>query len=351
MMEYLKTTVYFGNSLFAYCMAAIIFVSTVFGVTVLRVMAVRYLRKIENYAASVFVSDLIAALRRRLLPIAYILAVYGVVSYLKVPKFISGRIDKAVAVFVAIFVIFFINDLVKNFGENYRSKVKKNPLPQGITSLLQALVWIIGVLFIFSNMGYNINTLITGLGIGGVAIALASQAILGDLFNYFVILFDKPFKKGDSIQIDSIQGTVEYIGVKSTRIRSVSGEMLLISNTDLTKSRIRNYRAAKKRRCLAVLGVVYSTPAKKLRELPEVIKNIVQAVPGTEFQRAHFSEFAASSLNFELSYFVLTNDYTEYVKTVQEVNFGLIEAFGKIGVEFAYPTQTVYIEKTEGQAG
>lgn len=351
MFDFLKSKAYFGNSLFDYGVAFVIFVSVIVGVAILRRIAVHYLHKLEKSSDNVFVAKLIMALRRRLLPITYSLAVYGVLSYLTVPAFVSKRIDKLVIVFISIFVIFFINDIVRDFGENYKSRIKRNPLPPGIISILQALVWIIGILVIFSNLGYNVSTLITGLGIGGVAIALASQAILGDLFNYFVILFDKPFKKGDSIQIDTQMGTVEYIGIKSTRIRSVGGEMLLISNTDLTKSRIRNYRAAKKRRCLMTLGVVYNTPAEKLRLLPDIIQKVVEGSPKTEFQRVHFSEFASSSLNFELSYFAMTTDYVEYTSIVQEVNFRLVEEFAKIGVEFAYPTQTLYVQNNSSKDG
>lgn len=345
MVEYLRNKVYLGNSLYDYAIAALIFFGIILSVAILRRIAVFYLHKLEKYSENVFVTQLIAALRRRLLPITYSLAVFGVLSYLKIPAFISDRVGKLLAVFISIFVIFFIADAVRNFGENYKSSIKRNPLPSGIISILQFLVWVAGILFIFSNLGYNISAFITGLGIGGVAIALASQAILGDLFNYFVILFDKPFKKGDSIQIGTQQGTVEYIGIKSTRLRSVTGEMLLISNTDLTKSRIQNFRAAKKRRCLMTLGVVYSTSPEKLRQLPDIIQKVVESVPETEFQRVHFSEFASSSLNFELAYFVLTNEYTDYVKTVQEVNFRIVEAIKGAGVEFAYPTQTLYVEK------
>lgn len=345
MFEYLKSKVYFGNSLYDYAIAALIFFGIILGVAILRRIAVLYLHKLEKHFANIFIAQLIAALRRRLLPITYSIAVYGVLLYLKIPAFISDRVGKLLAIFISVFVVFFISDAVRNFGENYKSSMKRNPLPSGIISILQFLVWVIGILFIFSNLGYNISTFITGLGIGGVAIALASQAILGDLFNYFVILFDKPFRKGDSIQIDTQQGTVEYIGIKSTRLRSVTGEMLLISNTDLTKSRIRNYRAAKKRRCLMTLGVVYSTLPEKLRQLPDMIQKVVESVPQTEFQRVHFSEFASSSLNFELAYFALTNEYTDYVKIVQEVNFRIVEAFSEAGIEFAYPTQTLYFEK------
>lgn len=346
MIDLLKQKIYLGNSLFDYAIALVIFVSVIVAVGLLRRVAVHYLHKLEKSADNIFIAKLISALRRRLLPITYSIAVYSVLSYLKMPEFVSKRIDKVVVIFISIFVIFFINDIVRDFGESYKSRIKKNPLPPGIISILQVLVWVIGLLVILSNMGYNVSTLITGLGIGGVAIALASQAILGDLFNYFVILFDKPFKKGDSIQIDTQMGTVEYIGIKSTRIRSVSGETLLISNTDLTKSRIRNYRAARKRRCLSTLGVVYGTTPDKLRLLPGIIKQVVEGSPKTEFQRVHFCEFASSSFNFELSYFALTIDYVEYTQIVQEVNFRLVEEFAKIGVEFAYPTQTLYVQNS-----
>ena len=198
---------------------------------------------------------------------------------------------------------------------------------------------------ILSNLGVNVNTFIAGLGIGGVAVAFAAQSIIADLFNYFVIVFDKPFLKGDYIQIDQDLGTVEYIGVKSTRIRRNSGEQLLISNTNLLASRIQNYRVLEKRRKYMMVGVEYSTPLEKLKMIPDVVKKIIESTENTEFYSARFIEFADSSLNFEVIYHVTIPDYAEYVRIVEDVNYKLVDEFNKLGINFAFPSRTIYMSK------
>lgn len=344
MFDFMTNTKHFGNTILDYTIAFVAFLAVILVITVIRQVVIA---KIHNWAKGGnrgSLPDIIHSLKMRLLPVTYLLAFYVAIELLKVPDFISKYLDKVTVVFVSVFVILFINDTMGNVAKSFRRN-GRSAMPPGVVTIAKFLVWIFGILFIFANLGYNVSTFITGLGIGGVAIALASQAILGDLFNYFVILFDKPFEKGDTIQIDDKTGVVEYIGIKSTRIRSSTGELLLISNTDLTKSRIHNFKAMDKRRCLAVLGVEYGTPEAKLKALPDMIRGVVSAVPGVEFARVHFSQFGASSLNFELAYFVLSNDYSDYVKAVQAVNYGLVEEFGKAGINFAFPTQTLHVKK------
>ena len=177
-----------------------------------------------------------------------------------------------------------------------------------------------------------------------MAVAFAAQSIIADLFNYFVIVFDKPFLKGDYIQIDADKGVVEYIGIKSTRIRRNSGEQLLISNTNLLASRIQNYRILEKRRQYMMLGVEYSTPLEKLKVIPDILQTIIET-NDTEFVSARFIEFADSSLNFEVIYYVNTDDYNEFVRVVEDINYKIIDEFNKLGVGFAFPSRTLYISK------
>jgi small-conductance mechanosensitive channel len=188
---------------------------------------------------------------------------------------------------------------------------------------------------------------VAGLGIGGIAVALAAQAILGDLFSYFVIFFDRPFEIGDFIIIGDFMGSIEHIGIKTTRIRSLGGEQLVFSNTDLTNSRIRNYKRMEKRRVVFKLGIVYQTTTSQVKEVPGIIKTAIENVQDTVFDRAHFATYGDFSLDFEVVYYVLSGDYNKYMDIQQDINFEIKEEFEKRGIEFAYPTQTLFLEKEQ----
>lgn len=211
--------------------------------------------------------------------------------------------------------------------------------------ILRTLVWVAAVLFVLDNLGVNISAVLTGLGIGGVAVALAAQAILGDLFNFFVILLDKPFNIGDFIVSDAVSGTIEHIGLKSTRIRSLSGEMVVVSNSNLLGSRIRNYKDLTKRRVVFKTGIVYGTPPEKLKRVPELVKKAVLSRPKAEFDRCNLANCGDFSLDFETVYYVNEPDYADYMAAHEQVLLGVIEAFAGAGIEFAYPTQTVLVKK------
>ncbi len=207
------------------------------------------------------------------------------------------------------------------------------------------VLWAVMLLLALDNLGVNITALIAGLGIGGIAVALAAQNILGDLFASLSIVMDKPFVLGDTIFVDELTGTVEHIGLKTTRLRSISGEQLIFANSDLLQSRIRNFKRMSERRALFTIGVVYQTPEEKLSQIPQMIKEIIAAQPLTRFDRAHFKSFGDFSLNFEAVYFVLSPDYAVFMDTQQAVNLTLFRRFAEEGIEFAYPTQTVYAAK------
>jgi small-conductance mechanosensitive channel len=214
---------------------------------------------------------------------------------------------------------------------------------QSLTPFLTILLWLAGLIILLDNFGFKISALIAGLGIGGVAVALASQAILGDLFSYLAILFDKPFEPGDFIIVGDMMGTVENIGIKTTRLRSISGEQLVFSNTDLTGSRVRNFKRMQERRVLFRLGVAYDTPSDRLADIPQRLRAIIQTVPGTRFDRAHFATFGPSSLDFEVVFFVLSSDYNTYMDIQQTIHLAIKNEFDARGVAFAFPTQTIHI--------
>ncbi|HBB66885.1 MAG: hypothetical protein A2X28_03285 [Elusimicrobia bacterium GWA2_56_46] len=216
---------------------------------------------------------------------------------------------------------------------------------QSTQVILRAAIWVAAALFVLANLGVNVSAVLAGLGIGGVAVALAAQAILGDLFNFFVILLDKPFNIGDFVVSGELSGTIEHIGLKSTRVRSVSGELVIVSNSNLLSSRIRNYRHLEKRRVVFKTGVVYQTGAEKLRKAPALIKKAVLAQAGAEFERSTLCDMGDFSLNFETVYYINNGDYTLYMETQERVLLAVIENFAGAGIEFAYPTQTLFVNK------
>ncbi len=214
--------------------------------------------------------------------------------------------------------------------------------------ILRVAVWSAFLLLILDNIpGVNVGSLIAGFGVAGIAVALAVQTILSDLFSALSILLDKPFEEGDFIVVDDFSGTVEKIGLKSTRVRSLSGEQLIFSNSDLLSSRIRNYKRMKQRRIVFNLGVVYETPYEKLSKIPEIIREVIDSQENAVFDRAHFQSFGDSALNYEIVYHMTTPDYAVYMDTQQAINLELFKRFGEEGIEFAYPTQTIFLAKSE----
>lgn len=216
-----------------------------------------------------------------------------------------------------------------------------------LTFLGKLILWSLVLLLALDNLGIDVTSLITGLGVGGIAVALAAQKVLGDLFASLSIMFDKPFVVGDFIIVDSMLGTVEKIGLKTTRVKSLFGEQLIFSNNDLLASRIKNYKRMRERRIVFSIGVTYQTPSEKLRLIPKIIKELIDAEENARLDRSHFAAYGDSSLNFETVYYVTQPDYNLYMDVQQRINLGLYERFEKEGIEFAYPTRTIFIEKSE----
>ena len=230
-----------------------------------------------------------------------------------------------------------------------RSRIETDPASVMTVNVFRvaavAAVWIVAVIVAIDNLGLNVTGLIAGLGIGGVAIALATQNILGDLFASLSIVVDKPFVLGDVIMVDTHVGFVEHIGLKTTRLRSINGEQLVFSNGDLLQSRIRNFKRMTERRGLARIGVTYQTPAETLARIPLLLRQAVEKQEGTRFDRAHFVEFAESSLQFELAYFFNGADYTAFLTVQEAVNLEIVRLFAAEKIEFAYPTRTLLMAR------
>lgn len=205
------------------------------------------------------------------------------------------------------------------------------------------VVWTTVALLALQNVfKQEVSALITGLGVSGIAVALALQNVLGDLFASIAILLDKPFVVGDSIVLGEFTGTVEEIGIKTTRLRSVSGEQIVMGNADLVHSRIRNFKRLRERRALFTIGVIYQTPFDKLERIPAMLKEIVESVPDTRFDRAHFKSFGDWALLFEVVYFVTRPEYNVFMDAQQAINFEIRQRFERERIEMAYPTQTVH---------
>ncbi|MGD9598813.1 MAG: mechanosensitive ion channel family protein [Steroidobacteraceae bacterium] len=200
-------------------------------------------------------------------------------------------------------------------------------------------VYSFALLLALDNLGVQIKPLLAGLGIGGIAIALAVQTVLGDLFASLSITLDKPFEIGDFLVVDDVAGSVERIGIKSTRLRSINGEQIIVSNADLLKSRVRNYKRMNERRYVFTVGVTYETPRERLAEIPSIIEAAVRAQPKTRFDRSHLLTFGDSALNYETVYYVTAPDYLLFADTQQAINLALLAAFAERGIEFAYPTR------------
>lgn len=324
------------------------------GIAVLFYLSVQVAKRIIYKKLSVFAAttltiwdDLLAELIDRLnMVFFFLLAIYIGSLKIKLPVAAAVALGHVVAIIGLIQLGLLLAHAVNFWVSRFR-KQKLESNAGAVTTLtsvgfvLRMLIWVILILIGLDNLGINITTLIAGLGISGIAVALAIQNILGDLFASFSIVLDKPFVIGDFIIIDDYMGTVEHVGLKTTRIRSLSGEQLIFSNADLLRSRIRNYKRMLERRVVFALGVVYQTSQESLRRIPEMIRGAVERQSQVRFDRAHFKAFGNYALNFEVVYWIQNPDFTIYMDTQQAINLDIFGQFEEAGIEFAYPTQTL----------
>jgi len=339
----------FGNTILGYLSALGIFLG---GMAVVYFFKRYVLSRLKEWAESTDTSlddVLINAIEKSLVPIFYFGVLYIALHTLVLTVgFKSGLRIAAIVLFT--FLAVRAATSAVNFG--LRAYLKKTDdlergekQLKGIRGLVNFVIWCIALVFLLDNLGVKISAVVAGLGIGGIAVALAAQAVLGDLFSYFVIFFDKPFEVGDFIIIGDKMGAVEMVGIKTTRLRAIGGELLIFSNTDLTNSRVHNFKKMEKRRVVFKLGVIYQTPFEKLKAIPQIVKSIIQKQGDATFDRGHFAAYGDFSLDFEFVYFVTGADYTKYMDIQQAINLEIFEAFAKENVEFAYPSQTLFVNK------
>jgi small-conductance mechanosensitive channel len=338
---------YFNNTLGTWLGAMLASLATLLIICLARVMIGKRMRALAE-TTSTRVDDFILELLQRTRPFfLFALALYAGTRPLTLPERLESFINQFIIILTLLQVGVWCNHAITFWMRHFvRERMAQDAA--SVTSITalgfvgRLVLWAVVVLVALDNLGVNITALVAGLGIGGIAVALAAQNILGDLFASMSIVMDKPFVLGDTIFVGEFIGTVEHIGLKTTRLRSISGEQLIIANSDLLQSRIRNFKRMSERRVVFTIGVTYQTPEEKLAKIPKIIREHIEAQQHTRFDRAHFKGFGNFSLDFEAVYFVLTPDYLVYMNTQQAINLALFRRFGEERIEFAYPTQRIY---------
>lgn len=281
----------------------------------------------------------------------FVIALQAAVRFVGIPlgPGLATALWLASVIVVLVQIGVWLNGLIGFGAEHYsRERASEDPGTRATINAVgyvaRFLVWTLLLLTALKTFGVDISALITGLGVGGIAIALAVQNILGDLFAALAIVLDKPFVVGDFIIVDAMMGTVEHIGLKTTRIRSLSGEQIIVSNNELLKSRIRNYKRMQERRVVFQLDVAYDTPPDLVERIPAIVREVVQSHPLTRFDRCHFLTWMDSSLQIETVYYVLDADYGKYADIQHAINIELLRRFAELGIEFAFPTRTLHVK-------
>jgi len=289
-----------ANSVYDYLLAVVIFFVTCMAVKLFQRYLLRRLKRWAQHTATTIDDFIIRVVQKIVLPLLYFGAFILAVNTLNFPPLLRKIIDTIAMAVLVLFIVRLTTVLIGYvFDVYWRSRGQDKTLERslrGILRVIKVIIWAVAIIFFLDNLGFKISAVIAGLGVGGVAIALAAQAILGDLFSYFSILFDRPFEIGDFIIVGEYLGTVDYIGIKTTRIRSLGGEQIVFSNSDLTNSRVRNYKRMGQRRVVFKLGVTYQTTLEQGKEIPGIIEKIVKGIKDTVFDRAHFFSYGDFSL-------------------------------------------------------
>ena len=344
---------FLGNTVEDYLIAVGVFFGVLLVLPIARAIILRRLKALSQRTAN-DLDDLLHELLRRVVgPSVYLItALYCSTLFLTLPESLGGLVQGVVVIVLAIKVAQVLQGFAAyGIRKGTEQTAKKDPAHAAMLTnmiwLARFMIWAATLLFVFDNLGVNITAFVASLGIGGVAVALAAQSVLGDAFSSFAIFMDKPFQVGDFIIVGDLLGTVEQVGFKTTRLRSLGGEQLIFSNSDLTSSRIKNYKRMKERRVVFSLGVVYHTPVEKAKAISPMIKRVIDEHQNARFDRAHFKSFGDFSLIYEVVFYVLRPDYNTYMDVQQSINFRLMEEFEEAGIEFAYPTQQLYVTKSE----
>lgn len=281
-------------------------------------------------------------------PIYITLALFISIKTLALSEFVSNLTNSAIVILIIYQIVsaiqILINYVLRKYLLGSGDESSKSAF-KILTNFSKAILWFIGILVILQNIGINVTSLVAGMGIGGVAIAIASKEILSDLFSSFTIIFDKPFEEGDFIIVGDKMGTVKKIGIKTSRIQALQGEEIVFSNQTLTSEVIQNFKKMVERRIEFQMGVSYETSQTQLENIPDIIKEIIKKVDKTRHDRTNFKTYGDSNLIYETVYFIETDDYNEYMNIQEEINLKIFDKFAKEKIEFAYPTRTVILQK------
>ncbi|MFO8034106.1 MAG: mechanosensitive ion channel family protein [Candidatus Bipolaricaulota bacterium] len=347
---------FYGNPWWLWGVAAGVGVGVALVLYLLKRILARKVAKYDSTTAPSwcrFGVDLVRRIKRFFL---VALGLYAAVLVVSLPEAVERGVSAVVMLAFLLQLGFWGSGAISFWLNRYaRQKMEEDAATattaRALSFLANLLLWSIVVIVALDNLGVKVTSLIAGLGIGGLAVALALQNVLGDLFASLSIVLDKPFVLGDFIIVGDLLGTVEHIGLKTTRVRSLSGEQLVFSNNDLLSSRIRNFKRMFSRRIVFYIGVTYQTPYEKLEMIPGMIREVVEQQENTQFDRAHFAEYGDFALRFEVVYYVMVPDYAVYRDVQQAINLELYRRFAEHGIEFAYPTQTLFLQKTEPGSG
>jgi small-conductance mechanosensitive channel len=341
----------FGNSGMAYATALLIIIAGIVLLKLFKTLVVHRLKAIAQRTAVDFDDFVISIIDEIHWPFYVLVSLYVAFQTLVLPEIVVKIMQALLMLGITYYIIRSLSNLLdygtKKVIANRQKHEKAGDVSviMTLSKMLKGILWGVAIVMALSNLGYNVSAIVAGLGIGGLAVAFAFQKILEDVFSSISIYFDKPFEIGDFIIVGENMGTVKRIGIKSTRLQALQGEEIVISNRELTSVRIQNYKKMKKRRIAFAFGVVYQTDTAKLNKAAEIVRAVVKKAEHAELDRVHFKSFGSSSLDFEVVYFTNTGDYNVYMDTQQEINLGIKEAFEKEGIEFAYPTQTIYMAK------
>jgi small-conductance mechanosensitive channel len=341
----LETTI-LGNTLYNYLYFAAVFAISIGISFLIKYVIIDKLIALAQRTTTRFDDAIVSFLSSIKFSFYIFVSLYIALQFLTLNEFTRRIIDAIFIVYIIyqviqvihIFIDFFLDK--KANGENGQSIDHVKDI---IQLILRVSFWVVGVLFVLSNIGINITSLVAGLGIGGIAVALAVQSILGDLFSYFAIAFDRPFIKGDLIVVGEHTGIIEKVGIKTTRIRALQGEEIIMSNSELTSSRIQNFKNMEERRIIFSFGVLCETPLGQLEKIPQLVRDIITPIEMARFERAHLSTLGDSAYIYEVAYLVQSADYSHYMDTHQMVLFGILKVFAEEQIEFAYPTSTVHL--------
>ncbi|MBU1202446.1 mechanosensitive ion channel family protein [Patescibacteria group bacterium] len=342
-----------SNTGYDYMIAIFIFFGLIIVLKVFQIIILSHLQKLALRSKTDIDDMLIEVFKKVKPPFYFFVALYFGVKFLNISELIARVIYILFLVFVVWEIIQVMSRIldfsIRKFLQKNQEDGEDNQHAESTVRLMmviiKAILWVIGLLLVLSNLGINVTSLVAGMGIGGIAIALALQSVLSDLFSAFSIYIDKPFQVGDFIMIGSDKGEVEKIGLKTTRIRTLQGEQLVVSNQELTSARIQNFRRMQNRRVSFNLGVTYDTKSDKLEKIPHIIEEVVSQVKLAKFDRCHFVEYSDSALIFEVVFFINNREMTDYLNARQEINLGIYKRFAKEKIEFAYPTQTIHLQK------